>query len=188
MATFLRRMLLQSTLLFLTPALWAEDVIRYGLGKLASQQEITEWNTDVRADGSGLPIGSGNAIQGKPVYQSLCQHCHGIDGKGGVNDQLVSSKPDHPVLFVQPNAPKKTIGNYWPWATTVFDYIKRTMPYTSPGSLTDDQVYAVTAYLLFENNIISEGFELNASSLPTIKMPANGYFVPDTRLQTNQVR
>ncbi len=166
----------------------AADTPAFGLGSPVSKKEIALWDTDIRPDGMGLPAGQGTPEEGLNIYQQQCQVCHGLNGLGGPNDRLVGRIDQDRFPFAQAKAPKKTIGNYWPWATTLFDYIKRTMPYISPGSLTDDQVYAVTAWLLHANDIIPKNLELNAQNLPTIVMPAQHRFVPDNRTETNGVR
>lgn len=168
--------------------LFADPEPTFGLGIPATEQEITDWDIDVRPDGKGLPAGRGSVEEGRKVYQQQCQVCHGENGQGGPNDPLVGRLEKDNFSFAQKSAPKKTIGNYWPWATTVFDYIRRTMPYTSPGSLSDNEVYAVTAYLLYANSIIEADIVLDASTLPNIKMPAQTRFIPDNRTETNKVR
>jgi len=136
------------------------------LGRSVSAKELSALENTVLPNGEGLPSGSGNSTDGKKLYQSHCLACHGVGGKGGNNNQLVgghgSLSTKHPV---------QTVGSYWPFATTLYSYIHRAMPYPSPGSLTDDEVYAVTAYILFMNNIIEKDTVLNASNLPKIKMP-----------------
>ena len=175
-------------LCFLSQITPADSAPAFGLGTEASDNEIAIWDIDVRPDGKGLPSGGGSVEQGRKVYQQQCLACHGENGQGGPNDQLVGRLDNDIFPFSEKGAPKKTIGNYWPWATTLFDYIRRTMPYTTPGSLTDDEVYAVTAYLLYANDIIPEQMILDANSLPAIEMPAQHRFVPDNRTQTNTVR
>ena len=166
----------------------ADSVHKYKLGTEVSDSEIAAWDIDVRPDGKGLPAGKGSVEEGRKVYQQQCQMCHGENGQGGPNDRLVGRLDDDIFPFSEKSAPKKTIGNYWPWATTLFDYIRRTMPYTTPGSLSDNEVYAVTAYLLYANDIIPEDMTLDAHNLPKIKMPAQRRFVPDNRTETNTVR
>ena len=160
---------------------------QFHLGTLASKEEIAAWDTAIRPDGQGLPPGSGTVQQGYDIYQQRCQNCHGKDGQGSPNDKLAGRLNDDAFPFSDKKAPQKTIGNYWPYATTVFDYIRRTMPYTEPGSLKDSEVYALTAYLLHINGIISEDFTLNATTLPSITMPAHSRFVPDNRLDYQEV-
>ena len=175
-------------LLMLTRTAGASPEPKFGLGTKASDAEIAAWDIDVRPDGHGLPAGKGSVDEGRTVYQQQCLVCHGENGQGGPNDKLVGRLEHDHFPFAEKGAPKKTIGNYWPWTTTLFDYIRRTMPYTSPGSLSDDEVYAVTAYLLYANGIIPEKTTLDAGALLNIKMPAQDRFVPDNRTETNTVR
>ena len=123
-------------------------------------------------DGEGLPTGSGTAKTGTSVYLANCMACHGEKGTGGINDTLVGGHGS-----LTSNRPQKTIGSYWPYATTLFDYVRRAMPYQTPGSLTNDEIYAVTAYLLYLNDIIDQDKELNAETLPEVKMPNRDNFV-----------
>lgn len=120
----------------------------------------------VMPDGRGLPPGSGTAVTGLAVYQRECQVCHGEGGQGGPNDRLVGG-----LGTLTSKAPVKTIGSYWPYATTLFDYLRRAMPYHAPGSLTADELYGVTAYLLAENGIFDRDQVLDAQSLPAVEMP-----------------
>lgn len=166
----------------------ADSARQFDLGTEASDSEIAAWDIDVRTDGKGLPPGKGSVEEGRKVYQLQCQMCHGENGQGGPNDRLVGRIDNDTFPFAEQGAPKKTIGNYWPWATTLFDYIRRTMPYAIPGSLADNEVYAVTAYLLHANGIIPEDMTLHAGNLPEIEMPAQHRFVPDNRTETNTVR
>lgn len=148
----------------------------FGFGRLATQAEIDRIDIDVRPDGKGLPQGKGVAAKGKLIFATKCVACHGAGGIGGPNGSLVHSQ-------VEPTKKRaeKTIGNYWPYATTVFDYIRRAMPFNAPGSLTNDEVYHLTAYLLSANQIIDSSFVVTPATLPTIKMPAQPLFVPDDR-------
>ena len=142
------------------------------LGRPATAAEIAGWDISVGPDGVGLPAGSGTALKGAAVYEQKCQACHGAKGAGQPNDRLAGG---HGTLASK--TPVRTIGSYWPYATTVFDYVRRTMPYTQPQSLSDDEVYAVTAYLLQLNGIIGEAHEMNAQTLPKVTMPNRGNFV-----------
>ena len=142
------------------------------LGRPPTPAEIAGWDISVGPDGAGLPPGSGTALKGAAVYEQKCQACHGARGAGQPNDRLVGG---HGTLTSK--TPVRTIGSYWPYATTVFDYVRRAMPYTQPQSLTDDEVYAVTAYLLQLNGIIGESDEMNARTLPKVTMPNRGNFV-----------
>ena len=123
-------------------------------------------------DGTGLPAGSGNAREGERLYRENCQACHGAEGRGGPNDPLAGGEGS-----LDSVRPIKTIGSYWPYATTVFDYVRRAMPYPSPGALTDDELYSVTAYLLHLNGLVGRDDVIDAATLPTIEMPNAGGFV-----------
>ena len=142
------------------------------LGREATRAEIAGWDIDVGPDGIGLPPGRGTPAMGASVYEQKCQVCHGAKGMGQPNDRLVGGEGT-----LTSKAPVRTIGSYWPYATTVFDYVRRAMPYTHPQSLTDDEVYAVTAYLLNVNGIIGERDEMNAQTLPKVKMPNQPNFI-----------
>ena len=142
------------------------------LGRPATAAEIAGWDISVGPDGVGLPAGSGTALKGAAVYEQKCQACHGAKGAGQPNDRLAGG---HGTLASK--TPVRTIGSYWPYATTVFDYVRRSMHYTQPQSLSDDEVYAVTAYLLQLNGIIGEPDEMNAQTLPKVTMPNRGNFV-----------
>jgi mono/diheme cytochrome c family protein len=149
----------------------------FGFGHVATVEEIRAINIDVRPDGSGLPAGSGTADQGQPIFAQKCAACHGASGEGSsVAPKLVDPTP----FMTGVTAP--TIGNYWPYATTVWDYINRAMPFDRPGSLAPDEVYALTAYLLSENQIIAANEVIDARSLPKVNMPnAAGFSSPDPR-------
>ena len=161
---------------------YGEDNPRsYGVGHPVDSVRLAALDIDVSPGGAGLPAGSGSAAQGAAVYTAACASCHGANG-GGI--------PPYPALLGGPrgtfdfaNDPQKlrTIGNYWPYATTLFDYIRRAMPLTAPGSLTPDQTYAVTAYLLEREQVIAAGTVLDAASLPKVPMPARDHFVVDDR-------
>src|SRR5215475_2909578 len=142
------------------------------LGKEATPAQIAGWDISVGPDGVGLPPGKGTAVGGATVYEQKCQACHGAKGAGQPNDRLVGGQGT-----LASKAPVRTIGSYWPYATTVFDYVRRAMPYIQPQSLSDDEVYALTAYLLNLNGIIGEGDEMNARTLPKVKMPNQVNFI-----------
>ncbi len=144
-----------------------------GLGRPATYKIISNWNHDVFPDGQGLPEGQGDAVAGEKVYQQHCQSCHGIEATGGSAEELAGASHS-----LTDNPPDKTIGTYWPYATTVFDFIRRSMPMDAPGILNNNQIYAVTAYLLYLNGIIRQKDEMNASSLPLIEMPNRKGFIP----------
>jgi mono/diheme cytochrome c family protein len=141
---------------------------RFGFGRAAGRAQIAAWDIDVRPDGKGLPPGSGDVSAGNAVYQAKCAVCHGKTGMEGPNIPLVGDSA-------------KTIGNYWPYASTVFDYIRRAMPANAPGSLTNEEVYSLTAFLLHANKIIEGNTIINAQTLPKVVMPAQKRFVPDDR-------
>jgi mono/diheme cytochrome c family protein len=149
----------------------AEKIGPY-LGEPASEDLIKNWNMDVFPDGEGLPKGSGDAEKGKQVYEAYCLSCHGVEGTGGSADELAGARHS-----LTDNPPDKTIGTYWPYATTIFDFTRRAMPLNAPGSLSHDQLYAVTAYLLYLNGIIKETDIMNAETLPEVKMPNREGFV-----------
>lgn len=142
------------------------------LGESLSAQDIAQVDYFVQPDGQGLPVGSGNAKTGAGLYQMHCLACHGIAGEQGINDRLAGGHGS-----IDTDSPVKTVGSYWPYATTVFDYLRRAMPYTAPGSLSADEIYALTAYLLFINGIVEEGQTLNAGNLPQVSMPNAENFV-----------
>jgi len=149
----------------------------YGLGREATDKEIVGWNIDVPPSGEGLPEGSGSVPEGKEVYQAQCLSCHGADGKSGQMDRLVGGKGT-----LASDSPVKTVGSYWPYATTLYDYVHRAMPFHSPQSLSPDETYAVTAYVLHLNGIVDKSTTLDAASLPKIKMPnRDGFVRPDPR-------
>jgi S-disulfanyl-L-cysteine oxidoreductase SoxD len=155
----------------------------FGIGRPATPAEITALDIDIGPEGAGLPPGRGTAADGAPIYAARCAGCHGKTGKEGPNDVLVGRLPGDAFPFARdPRAPK-TIGSYWPYATTVFDYIRRAMPPDAPGSLKDEEVYGLVAYLLAMNELIPQDAVVDAASLPKVQMPARGHFVPDTRGQ-----
>ena len=126
----------------------------------------------IQPDGGGLPSGNGTPAKGAVVYEQKCQACHGVRGAGQPNDRLVGGQGT-----LASQTPVRTVGSYWPYATTIFDYVRRAMPYLQPQSLTNDEVYAVTAYLLRLNGIIGESDEINAQTLPRISMPNRDNFI-----------
>ena len=145
----------------------------FGIGRAVSEAEISAINISIKPNGAGLPAGSGSAVSGQTIYEIKCMACHGKNGAGGISSALVGAMGD--------TVKAKTIGNYWPYATTLFDYIRRAMPFNQPGSLTSNEVYGLTAYLLFKNKIIEQGVAINAASLPKIKRPAQSLIVEDDR-------
>ena len=164
----------------------------YGLGTPASAAEIAALNTDVSPSGEGLPAGKGDATRGAALYAAQCASCHGANGEGATgsppNPPLVGREPREGFPFGNDLKLVRTVGNYWPEATTLFDYIKRTMPLTAPGSLSDDDVYSLTAHVLVANEILPAGATLDSASLVAVTMPAKNRFVPDTRRGGPEVR
>jgi len=155
----------------------------FGIGRPATPAEIAALDIDIGPEGAGLPPGRGTAAAGAPIYAARCAGCHGKTGREGPNDVLVGRLPGDAFPFARdPRAPK-TIGSYWPYATTVFDYIRRAMPPDAPGSLKDEEVYGLVAYLLAMNELIPQDAIVDAASLPKVQMPARAHFVPDTRGQ-----
>jgi cytochrome c len=142
------------------------------LGTPMSKTEVAKWDLTVFPDGRGLPPGHGTAKEGRAIYVQKCASCHGREGQGGIAEDLISGP--HPPTA---DNPSKAIGSYWPYATTIFDFIRRSMPPSAPGSLSSDEIYALTAYLLAANEIITESSEMNAQSLPKVKMPNRDGFI-----------
>jgi S-disulfanyl-L-cysteine oxidoreductase SoxD len=164
-----------------TSATPSKEPARFGIGRPATPSEIAALDIDVGPDGAGLPPGRGTSAEGAPIYAARCAGCHGKTGKEGPNDVLVGRLSGDAFPFASdPRAPK-TIGSYWPYATTVFDYIRRAMPPDAPGSLRDDEVYSLTAYLLALNELIPADAVVDADALPKVKMPSHDRFKPDTR-------
>lgn len=147
------------------------------LGKAISPEEFASWDVSIGPDGAGLPPGSGTPQQGEQVYLAKCVGCHGEKGAGKPNDQLVGGLGS----LAAGQAPVKTVGSFWPYATTVFDYVRRAMPLNEPKSLRDDEVYAVVAYLLQLNGVIGENDTMDAKSLPAVRMPNRDGFVRFSR-------
>jgi mono/diheme cytochrome c family protein len=141
------------------------------LGKPITQSDLAEWDINILPDGTNLPPGSGKAADGAKIFAEKCVACHGEGGKGGIAARVIGGPPKATLDG------GKTIANYWPYATTVFDFIRRSMPWTQPRSLTDQEVYALTAYLLAANKVIGEDDEMNATTLPKVKMPNRDNFV-----------
>jgi mono/diheme cytochrome c family protein len=159
-----------------TSAISAQAQSPYGIGRAATPAEIAGWNIDVDRDGNNLPVGSGTVSHGREVFDQQCAACHGAKGEGGVGDQLVGGQG----TLATPK-PVRTVGSYWPYAPTLFDYIRRAMPQNAPQSLSNDDVYAVSAYILNLNGLLPADATLDARSLRAIKMPNRNMFVDDPR-------
>ena len=154
----------------------------FGFGADATNARIAMWDIDVKPDGEGLPVGSGSVFEGKRVYEMYCIACHGPTGTEGPNDRLAATDEweQWPVA--------RGVGNYWPYATTLYDYVRKAMPQNAPGSLSDDQNYAVIAYVLNLNGLLADDGVLDATSLPAIQMPARDRFVADDRVGGPEIR
>jgi cytochrome c len=142
------------------------------LGTPISAADIAAWDIDILPDGTGLPPGSGTATQGAPIYAVKCALCHGVNGEGGISLALIGGEP-----LTNGIDTGKTIGNFWQYATTIFDYTRRAMPWLTPRTLSDDEVYALTAHLLEINDIISADDVMNAETLPAVQMPNRDGFI-----------
>ena len=141
------------------------------LGRPISPADLAGWDINILPDGSGLPPGSGTPAEGARVYAAKCLGCHGQDGKGGPSSKLVGGEP------IKTMDAEKTIANFWPYATTLYDYIRRAMPWQKPRSLTNEEVYALTAYILSLNKLIGESDTMNAQTLPKVRMPNREGFI-----------
>jgi cytochrome c len=146
------------------------------IGHTPTPEQLKQIDIDVTPDGKGLPPGSGTAAKGKDVYTRRCETCHGPTGKEGPQDVLVGGKGS-----LATSKPQKTVGSYWPYATTLWDYINRAMPFDHPSTLTPDEVYSAAAYVLFLNGIVAEQDVLDQTTLPKIQMPNRNGFVADPR-------
>lgn len=168
-----------------------EPAEKYGLGRRATSAEVAALDIDVGPDGAGLPPGLGSVPEGARLYEAKCASCHGARGQGQLpvyprligRDSIAEGFP-----FARDPRLVRTIGNYWPYATSLFDYIRRAMPQLQPGSLTDDQVYAITAFLLAENAVIPATVTLDSASLVAVKMPYVARFVIDDRRGGREVK
>jgi hypothetical protein len=149
---------------------------RYGIGRPATSAEIAGWNIDIDRHGNNLPPGSGSVSHGREVFDQQCAACHGANGEGGVGDQLVGGQGT-----LASKKPIRTVGSFWPYAPTLFDYIRRAMPQNAPESLSNDDVYAVSAYILNLNGLLPADATLDAGALSAIKMPNRDKFVGDPR-------
>lgn len=160
---------------------------RYGIGSAVSAAEIAKLDIDIGPDGAELPAGNGTVADGRTLYAAKCAMCHGVNGEGMAPAfPRLSGRDPKAEGFKFASDPKlpHTIGNYWSHATTLFDYIRRAMPHSAPGSLTDDEVYALTAYLLAVDDVIPNDATLDAVALRAVKMPYANRFVPDDRRPT----
>ncbi|ASL48321.1 Cytochrome c-550 [Burkholderia sp. AD24] len=146
------------------------------IGVPVTEQDLAAWNIDIAPDGRGLPAGGGDVASGAHIFAAKCAACHGAHGEGGLGDTLVGG-----LGTLASAKPKRTVGSYWPYPTTLFDYIRRAMPYNAPESLSADEVYALSAFLLNQNGIVPADTRLDAASLPRVTMPNRDGFVTDPR-------
>jgi cytochrome c len=154
----------------------AQDGGHLGIGQPVSEADLRSWNIDAGPDGAGLPPGQGSVQAGKAIYETKCITCHNVEGQGQPMDRLAGGQGT-----LKSAKPVKTIGSYWPYATTVFDYVRRAMPLDRPQSLSPDEVYALTAYLLHLNGVIDSEAVMSARTLPKVHMPNRAAFRPDPR-------
>jgi mono/diheme cytochrome c family protein len=154
----------------------------FGFGTAASAERVAQWSVNVFPDGAGLPSGSGSVSEGGAVFQRSCASCHGENADGGAGGTLVGTEPweEYPGT--------DAIGGYWPYATTLYDYIRRAMPQNAPGTLTANETYAVIAWILWRNQLVPENARMDARSLAAVQMPARNRFVPDDRTGGRVVR
>lgn len=172
--------LLSITAVMATPLTYAQA--RLGIGQPATAAQVSAWNIDVMPDGRNLPAGRGSVAAGRDLFASQCAGCHGAKGEGGVlGDKLVGGEGT-----LNTRSPIKTVGSFWPYATTLFDYIRRAMPLNAPQSLSNEQVYAVSGYVLHLNGLLDAGAVVDAATLASLKMPNRDGFVADPRPDVQQ--
>lgn len=153
---------------------------KYGLGRAATTAEVAAWDIDIRPDGAGLPEGSGTVFQGEGIWEEKCSSCHGDFGEAVDRWPVIAGGQD----TLDTQDPVKTVGSYWPYLSTVFDYVNRAMPFTEARSLEPDEVYALTAYIMSINDMVDDDFELSKSNFTSVRMPNENGFFPDDRLST----
>jgi len=158
-------------------AVAADKTGYYGYGQSATPEQITGWDIDVRPDGKGLPPGSGSVEDGEYLYEDKCAECHGSFGEGVGKFPVLAGGEGS----LRDDRPQKTVGSYWKYTSTLWDYIHRAMPFPQPESLEDDEVYAITAYVLYLNELVEDDFVLNRENLSSIRLPNEGNFIPDDR-------
>ena len=154
---------------------------KYNVGRPATPEEIKSTDQFMAPDGTGLPAGKGTAAEGREIYSRRCARCHGAQGQGDEEGPLVGGKGT-----LKSAKPLKTVGSFWPYATTIYDYVHRAMPFDNPGLLDANQTYSVVALILHMNGIIGEKDEMNAQTLPKVKMPNRDGFVKDNRPDTGK--
>jgi cytochrome c len=161
---------------------------RFGFGREATAEEIDAIDIDIMPDGTGLPEGKGSVARGKQLYRNQCVQCHGTEGQGADYEALAGREPEDGFPFSDSLSHRVTVGNYWPYATTLYDYIHRAMPQAVPGSLPPDDVYSLVAFVLYLNRIVPEDATLDEETLPLIEMPARDRFVYDDRRGGGELR
>ncbi len=154
-----------------------DRVGHFGFGQPATAEQIAGWDIDIRPDGQGLPVGSGAVTDGEMLYEDQCAECHGSFGEGVGRHPVIAGGMDS----LTDDRPNKTVGSFWPYASTLYDYIRRAMPFTQPQSLTADETYAITAYVLYLNDLVDDEFVLDQNNLASIRLPNEPNFVPDPR-------
>ena len=157
---------------------------KLNIGSPATQEQIAGWDIDVRPDGKGLPPGEGSVLQGETLYEAQCASCHGVFGEGAGNWPVLAGGEG----TLKEARPEKTVGSYWPYLSTLWDYIHRAMPFLTPQTLSDDEVYALTAYILYLNEMVEDDFVLSQENFTTIKLPNEGSFKQDPRPDVHNKR
>ena len=176
MLKFPKYLVLIAASVFLSNSAFAEKL---GLGRAALPEEIAAWDTDVRPDGTGLPVGSGDALIGEEIFADQCAACHGDFAEGIDNWPKLAGGAD----TLDHEDPLKTVGSYWPYLSTAYDYIQRSMPYGNAGTLSDDDVYSIVAYILYSNDLIDDDFVLSNETFLDVEMPNAAGFIFDDRAQ-----
>ena len=161
-----------------------DKVAHFGFGTTATQEQIAAWDIDIRPDGQGLPVGSGSVEDGEYLYEEQCAECHGSFGEGVGRYPVLAGGED----TLTDDRPSKTVGSYWPYTSTLYDYIYRAMPFTQPESLSVDETYALTAYVLYLNDLVEDDLVLDQMNLATIRLPNEANFVSDPRPDVENVR
>jgi S-disulfanyl-L-cysteine oxidoreductase SoxD len=172
------RLLTAATILLSASVVLAQTPSYTNVGRTPTKEEIQAWDIGIGPDGKGLPAGQGSAKEGAPIFAAKCAVCHGAEGKGAaIGPRLTGAKADFETLTTV--RPVRSVGGYWPYATTVWDFINRAMPRGQSGTLTPNEVYSVTAFILAKNDIIKEDDVLDAKTLPKVQMPNRNGFVPE---------
>ncbi|MEI2386760.1 cytochrome c [Breoghania sp. JC706] len=179
MSKFLKSLIVFSALGFAVPAM-AGDGEKFGLGRTATPEEVAAWDIDVRPDGLGLPEGHGTVAEGEVLFTDNCAACHGDFGEGVGRWPVLAGGQG----TLKDDRPEKTVGSYWPYLSTVYDYVRRAMPFGNARSMTNDEIYALTAYILYLNDIVTdEDFELSKENFTSIHLPNEANFIEDGRAE-----